>query len=125
MKEDHGFTVPLRTEDVLAGVDELRSVFGERATPVIERVRSHLVRATAARARGDVVGAVRAVEEAMSAVAALAASAVDPAEAERMRAVAAAFRTALVRGAEGEARQRLEEMLARSGAVKRERSGPQ
>src|SRR5436309_2909439 len=82
----------------------------------VEDALGHVRIALAARHRGDVAAAVERIGTAMDRLAALA-GAGDPAEAAMMRALAAHFRQALVRGALGDAREAADVMRERSGSV--------
>lgn len=105
-------------ETFLQGLRELEVVLGEPARDGLRQVQAVLVQAAAAKSRGDVAGATAAIGRAMDLLSNLAAV-TDPNEAMAMRAVTQAFRTALGRREEGEARRQVEEMMRRSGAVER------
>src|SRR5690606_18640011 len=97
----HAHEPPPALETLLARLDELAVVVGPAAAPRLGAVREGLARALALRARGDVPAAMQAIAAAMQELAALA-SALDPAEAAVMRAVAAQFGAAAQRGATDE-----------------------
>lgn len=107
-------------ETLATRMDELITVFGPAATPVIERVRQRLIGAMAARDRGDGDTAMSQIGSAMAELTQLAGT-LDPAEAGLMRSVADGFQRALQRRSEGEARERAAFMMQRSGAVARKK----
>jgi hypothetical protein len=73
---------------LLTRLDEIAVVVGPAATPRLGAVREGLTRALALRAAADVAGTARAIAAAMQELANVA-GALDPAEAEVMRAGAA------------------------------------
>lgn len=107
-------------ETWVQGLRELEVVLGERARAGLQQVQAALTQAAAAKGRGDVVGAMAAIGRAMEILSEVA-SAADPAEAAALRGVTQAFRAALGRREEGEARRQVEEMMRRSGAVERKK----
>lgn len=115
MAEDDHAAVPLAIDAVVSRLDELAAVFGAEAEGVLGAVRAGLLRAMAARDRGDGAAAVTHIGEAMDRLVALA-ERLDPAEAVLMRTVAEQFRAALLRRNTGEARQSADVMFERSGA---------
>lgn len=114
MSNQHPPAVPLAIEQVIAALAELEVVLGEPARQAVPQVRQRLTEAMAARDRGDPVGTLRKIGEAMEHLAALA-DRLDPGEAALMRAVSERFRTALLRGSMGEAKQHAGTMFERSG----------
>jgi hypothetical protein len=113
----HDLEAPPVLEMLLTRLDEMAVVVGPAAAPRLGAVREGLIRALALRAAGDVPAAMQAIAAAMQELANLAA-ALDPAEAQLMRAVAAQFGAALARGASAEMEQASELMRERSGARK-------
>jgi len=113
--------VPVALESVTARLDELQSVLGSRVAPALAAVRAALIRAMAARDRGDRAGAVQQIGAAMDTLAALA-DQLDPDEAALMRTVAHSFRTALLRGDAAQAKQSATVMFEKSGALEQKKS---
>jgi len=93
---------------------ELEVVVGARARPVIAEVRAGLRVAIACRERGDVPGALAAIERAMERLAALG-SQLDPAEGAMMRTLAQHFSHALGAGLKGEAKVAVNLMKNKAG----------
>ena len=120
MADDYLSPIPIALEQLIEGLGELTTVLGAVAEPVIATVQARLAEAMAARDRGDPVATMRAIGEAMDQLAALA-DRLDPNEAALMRAVSAQFRSALLRGSTPEAKQGLDVMLERSGAIERKK----
>ena len=118
MASAHQPPIPVAIEQLIAGLTELEIVLGDAARPVLASVTAALRDAMAARDHGDPVRALRQIGHAMDQLAALA-DRLDPQEAMLMRAVSERFRTALVRGDLAEAKQDLEIMFDRSGALQR------
>ena len=112
----HLLDFPEALETLFSRLGELKVVLGPAAAPGVDQVEADLRAALAARARGDVAAAVERIGGAMDRLARLA-SAGDPAEGAMMRALAAHFRQALVRGALGDAREAADVMRERSGSV--------
>ena len=112
----HLLDFPEALEALFSRLGELKIVLGPAAAPGVDQVEADLRSALAARHRGDVAAAVERIGAAMDRLAALA-GASDPAEAAMMRALAAHFRQALVRGALGDAREAADVMRERSGSV--------
>src|SRR5437867_2983003 len=106
----------LHLDAIADALGELKVVLGPAAAPGVDQVEADLRAALAARERGDAPAAVERIGAAMDRLAALA-SAGDPAEGAMMRALAAHFRQALVRGAVGEAREAADIMRERSGSI--------
>ena len=107
---------PEALEVLFSRLGELKFVLGPAAAPGVDQVEADLRGALAARERGDVPAAVERIGKAMDRLAALA-SGGDPAEGAMMRALAAHFRQALVRGALGQAREAADVMRERSGSI--------
>ena len=116
----HLVDFPEALEALVSRLGELKVVLGPAAAPGVDAIEGHLRHGLAARERGDVGAAVARIGQAMDLLAALAGHA-DPAEAAMMRAVAAQFKTAIARGALGEARTQADVMRERSGSVVRPR----
>jgi len=122
MADESHAPIPLSIDAVVSRLGELEVVFGPAAGGAIQRVRTLLLEAMAARDRGDGAGVVAKVGEAMDGLVALAGR-LDPAEAVLMRSVAEQFRTALLRRDTGTARQTADLMFERSGARWRKPGG--
>jgi len=112
----HLLDFPEALATLFSRLGELKVVLGPAAAPGVDQVEAELRSALAARKRGDVAAAVERIGGAMDRLATLA-SAGDPAEGAMMRALAAHFRQALVRGALGDAREAADVMRERSGSV--------
>ena len=112
----HLLDFPEALATLFSRLGELKVVLGPAAAPAVDQVEVELRSALAARERGDVAAAVERIGGAMDRLATLA-SAGDPAEGAMMRALAAHFRQALVRGALGDAREAADVMRKRSGSV--------
>jgi len=112
----HLLDFPEALATLFSRLGELKVVLGPAAAPGVDQVEAELRSALAARERGDVAAAVERIGGAMDRLATLA-SARDPAEGAMMRALAAHFRQALVRGALGDAREAADVMRERSGSV--------
>jgi hypothetical protein len=112
----HLVDFPEALETFFSRIGELKVVLGPAAAPGVDEVERCLREGLAARQRGDVGAAATKLGQAMERLAALA-SAADPVEGRMMRAVAERFRTALGRGALGEAKETAEVMRERSGSV--------
>ena len=93
---------------------ELEVVIGPRAGPVVAEVRAGLRDAMACRERGDLTGALAAIERAMERLAALGTQ-LDPAEGAMMRALAQHFSRALSAGLKGEAKVAVNAMKSKAG----------
>ena len=120
MTDKHVAEVPSALEAVVARLGDLERALGPAVRPVLEAVRAGLIEAMAARDRGDVPGAVRAIGAAMDRLAAFA-DGLDASEAALMRRVAQSFRVALLRGDDATAKQSAGIMFERSGARERKR----
>jgi hypothetical protein len=112
---EHRPPVPIAIEQLVEALAELPNVLGGAAREAIPAVQAHLLEAMAARDRGDPAATLEAMGAAMERLAALA-DRLDPAEAALMRAVAANFRSALLRGDVPQAKQGMDVMFERSGA---------
>lgn len=99
-------------------LDELETLFGARARPVVRSVRAALLAGLAARDRGDAPAAVAAMQRAMAELVQLFGS-VDAGEAAAMQELVGGFRQAMARGAHGDAGRIAADMRRRSGAVER------
>ena len=98
---------------------ELEVVIGEKARPAVAEVRAGLMRAMAAREKGDFPGALVEIRTAMQRLALLAAE-MDPAEGMMMREIARRFSDALSLGAKGDAKDALNVMRHKAGDPKDE-----
>jgi hypothetical protein len=105
-------------ESVSTRLDELRVVLGPEVGQILDVVKASLIEAMACRDRGDVEAAISAIGSAMDRLTHLA-DRMDAAEGAMMRAVAQAFRTALLRGSFADAKQAADVMMRRSGAIER------
>jgi len=112
----HLLDFPEALEALFSRLGELKVVLGAAAAPGVDQVEADLRAALAARERGDVPAAVERIGAAMDRLAALASDG-DPSEGAMMRALAAHFRQALVRGALGRAREAADVMRERSGSI--------
>ena len=93
---------------------ELEVVIGPKARPVVAEVRAGLRDALACRERGDLPGALAAIERAMDRLAALGTQ-LDPAEGAMMRTLAQHFSRALSAGLKGEAKVAVKAMKSKAG----------
>lgn len=111
----HLIDFPEALDAFFTRVGELKVVLGGAAGPGVDRLEVVIQAALAARERGDVPGAVRGIVQAMELLADLASASpgVDGAE---LRAMAAAFKQALARGALGEAKTAADVMREASGS---------
>jgi hypothetical protein len=107
--------VPVGIEDLVAGLGELETLFGDAARAVVPTVQARLREAMAARDRGDPVATVQAIGAAMQQLADLA-DRLDPQDGMLMRTVADRFRVALLGDDLPEAKHDLDIMFERSGA---------
>ena len=121
MADKHEEQIPLAIDAVVTRLADLEIVIGAQAAPVIAAVRSTLIRAMAARDRGDLPAALRDIGGAMDRLTALA-DQLDPAEGMLMRTIAQSFRTALLRGDDSQAKQDAALMFQKSGAVERKKT---
>lgn len=111
----HLVDFPEALQTLFSRMGELEVVLGPASAAGVDQVSDELRAALAARERGDVGAAVALIGRAMDRLAALA-SGRDPAEGAMMRALAARFREALVRGTLGDARETADVMRERSGS---------
>lgn len=106
-------------ERFVTGIDELKTVLGQETAPAIDRVKSHLVAAAAARDDGKRTQALESLARAMTVLAELG-DQIGGAEGAMMRAVTAAF----LQGLAADDREAVERNLAliesRAGTPKRE-----
>lgn len=122
MSLKHDDTDLAALEGVLLRLGEMGAVLGSAAGPVVDAVRHALIEAMAARDRGDMPAAVATIGQAMDRLSGLADNMVDPGEGAMMRAVAQAFRAALLRGDYSDAKAVAARMMRESGAVERKKS---
>jgi len=94
-------------ERFVGGIDELKTVLGPQAAPGVDRAKSELVAAMAARDRGERREAILALARGMSALAVLG-DTLGPAEGGMMRAVTGE----LIKGLASEDREAVEQNLA-------------
>ena len=109
---------PESLQALIAGLGDLGVVFGPQAAPGLAQVRSRLEAARDAQKAGDTAGAIDGITSAMRTLAELA-DALDPREAQMMRAVASQFAGALRRGDAAHAAEQVDRMRRHSGAVKK------
>lgn len=119
MEDKH--TYPEALETLVARLPELELVLGPQAKHGLGAVQSSLQQAIAARANGDVPGAVAKISTAMETLSRLA-DGLGPQEAMMMRMLTDQFRQALLSGQDGEARRVSEVMREKSGATIRRRT---
>ena len=112
----HLIEFPEALDAFFSRIGELKAMLGPAGAPGVDAVAELLREGLAARDRGDVPVAIERIAAAMDRLASLASSA-DAVEGAMMRAVAEHFRSALGRGAMGEAREAAEHMRERSGSV--------
>ncbi len=118
MAHKHDVPVPTALESVVAQLAELETVFGTQIAPAVAAIRNTLLAALAARDRGDTPAAVDHIGRAMDRLTALA-DQMDPGEGALMRALAEAFRAALLRGDQSVVQRSTAAMLQRSGGKER------
>ena len=94
-------------ERFVTGIDELKMVLGQETTPAIDRVKSHLIAAAAARDDGKRSQALESLARAMIGLAELG-DRIGGAEGAMMRAVTAAF----LQGLAADDREAVERNLA-------------
>jgi len=109
---------PESLEALIAGLGDLRVVFGPQSAPALEQVRARLHGALAAQKAGDTARAIDGITTAMRTLAELA-DTLDPREAAMMRAIAGQFESALRRGDAAHAAEHVDRMRTHSGAVKK------
>jgi len=114
MSDESRHEVPVNIEQVVAGLFELGAALGPSAEAVLPAVRDDLLKAVAARDRGDPNRAVEHIAAAMGRLAS-ATEKLDLAEAALMRVVLGRFRAALMRWDEAGAKGLADTMLDRSG----------
>ena len=120
MADKHESAIPNALESVITGLGELEVVLGPQVRPALDAIRATLSAALAARDRGDVPGAFELIGQAMDRLTHLA-DHLDPAEGTLMRALAQAFRAALLRGDQAQAKQSAAAMFEKSGTVERKK----
>lgn len=98
---------------------ELEVTLGERARPVVAKVREGLREAIACRERGDLPGSLAALSAAMERLAAMG-SELDPEEGALMRVVAERFTESLRSGDKGDAKAAVNLMRHKAGDSKDE-----
>lgn len=100
---------------------ELEVTIGERARPAVVELRQRLRAAVASRERGDLLGSLEQLRDAMDRLAAIAGE-LDPEEEALMRIVAQRFTEALKLGDKGTAKEAVNLMRHKSGDPKDEDS---
>jgi hypothetical protein len=100
---------------------ELEVTIGERARPAVVELRQRLRAAVASRERGDLLGSLEQLRDAMDRLAAIAGE-LDPEEGALMRMVAQRFTEALKLGDKGTAKEAVNLMRHKSGDPKDEDS---
>lgn len=118
MSREELLLAPESLEALIAGLADLGTALGAGAAPGLAAVRARLEAALAARQSGDRDRAVREITSAMRLIAELATT-LDAQEAAMMRALAAQFEQALLRGDAAHAAGSVDTMRKRSGAVKK------
>lgn len=118
--DPHHDPIPRSIGALVERLSELEVVFGPRARPPLERVRTALIAAMAARDRRDEASMAGHIGRAMHELARLA-EAVDPEESTLMRALADSFRAALLRNDAVQAHRAADLMMERSGATPRKK----
>jgi len=111
----HAEQVPQPLETIVSRLGELRIVFGEAGAATVAAVEDDLRRAMAARDRGAHEESIRLIGRGMDRLARLT-DGLDPQAGAAMRLVIDRFRSALLRGQEGDARQAADVMREMSGA---------
>jgi hypothetical protein len=109
-------------ERLIQGIDELNTVFGAEAVPAVQRVKQGLIRAMAARDRGDPQGTLREIAGAMGELAELG-TRLDGAEGAMMRAVATGFVSSMANADRDEVERHMAIIESRTGAPKKEPRG--
>lgn len=107
--------VPQPLETLVTRLGELRVVFGEAGASAVAAVEDDLRRAMAARDRGAHEESIQLVGRGMDRLSRLA-DGLDPHAGAAMRLVIDRFRSALLRGREGDAREAADVMREMSGA---------
>jgi hypothetical protein len=106
-------------ERFVGGIDELKTVLGPDAAPVVDKVKHELIAAMAARDRGERDAAVAALARGMAALAGLG-DALGGAEGAMMRAVTAAFIQGLARDDREQVERSLAVIQANAGTPKKD-----
>jgi len=112
--------IPSDLETFVTRIADLAQVFGPAGIEIAGAVRDAVIRAMAARDRGDVTAAMREITRGMDRLSALA-DQLAPDEATLMRAMIQNFGAALARGDQAEAKQAAATMFDRSGTIERKR----
>ena len=107
---------PEALEVFFTRMDELKRVVGPAHAAAVEQVGDTLREALAARARGDMPGAMSRIMQAMQRLSEVVSGAL-PGEGPIMQAMAAQFQHALARGAVGDAKEAAEVMRVKSGST--------
>jgi hypothetical protein len=119
MSDEHRTDVPSAIEQVVTGLSELAAALGSAGDAMVPAIRQDLLRAMAARDRGDPKQAVEHIAAAMGRLAKVVEN-LDPEEAALMRSVLERFRSALICSDQAGVKGLAEIMFERSGArVKR------
>jgi len=119
MNDENSNVVPSAIEQVISGLTDLAAALGSAAEAMVPAMRNDLLRAMAARDRGDSKQAVEHIAAAMGRLA-KAVENLDAQEAALMRAVLERFRSALLRSDQAGVKELADIMFERSGArVKR------
>jgi hypothetical protein len=121
MDHKHERDVPVGLDALVGRLGELEVVLGTQVRPVLAEIRETLIRALAARDRGEMAAAIDGIGSAMDRLSTMA-DELDPGEASLMRALAQNFRTALKRGDQAQAKQSAAVMFQKSGAVERKKN---
>jgi hypothetical protein len=107
---------PEALEVFFTRIDELKRVVGPAHAPAVDQVAETLREALAARARGDMPGAMGRIMQAMQHLSSVVSGAI-PDEGPLMQAMAAQFQQALSRGSVPDAKQAAEVMRVNSGST--------
>lgn len=106
-------------ERLVQGIDELKTVLGPPAAPVVERVKMSLIRAMAARDRGDRGATLHEIALAMGELANLG-ERFAGAEGAMMRAVASGFISGMARSDREEVERHMGIIESRTGKPKKD-----
>ncbi len=106
-------------EGLVRGLDELTTVLGPAAAPVVDKVREGLIRAMAQRDQGDRQAALVSIATAMADLTTLG-DELGTAEGQAMRMLTAAFTAGLARNDREAVEAGLERIQERAGTPKKE-----
>jgi len=106
-------------ERLVGGIDELTTVLSAEVKPSVQRIKTELIGAMAARDRGDRDAALLAIAKAMNELAALG-DRLGEAEGTMMRAVTAAFIGGMARDDQDAVERNLSAIESRAGTPRKE-----